>query len=91
MIHFNRYFICYFFNVIFLPVILYIISELCYHMLVNSFAIVYEKDLLISYIGRSYGGPYFRFYIKRICKFVSMRFFYLLLFLSIRFYYVFQA
>lgn len=43
MIHFNLRLTCYFFNVIFLPVILYIISELCYHMLVNSFAIVYEK------------------------------------------------
>lgn len=43
MILFNRENICYFFNVIFLPVILYIISELCYHMLVNNFTIVYEK------------------------------------------------
>jgi len=43
MIRFNLKLICYFINVIFLPVILYIISELCYHMLVNSFTIVYEK------------------------------------------------
>ena len=43
MSHFNLCFFCYFFNVIFLPVILYIISELCYYVFVNSFTIVYEK------------------------------------------------
>ena len=43
MIHFNRNFICYFFNVIFLPVILYIISELCYYMFVINFTIVAKR------------------------------------------------
>lgn len=42
MISDNHYFICYLFNIIFLPVILYIISELCYYVFVNNFTIVCE-------------------------------------------------
>ena len=89
MICFNRQLYCYFINIVFFAgnhLHYFRVMLICVR---NQFYYCLRKDLLISYIGRSYGGPYFRFYIKRICKFVSMCFFCLFLFVFFWFHYVF--